>query len=83
MIIITNDGRELYPILFGSYKTPEYSETILCIDPDDMEAENPMKIKIHLSEVKAIKGTYSFPLYYAKQTTNKADDAGTDPAATT
>lgn len=80
MTIITKDGRELYPILFGNYKTPDYSEYIICINELDMNKENPEKISVHISEIQAIKGTYSFPLFYAKQTTNKAIDFERDKA---
>lgn len=80
MTIITKDDRNLYPVLFGSYKTPEYSEYITCINEADMNIENPKKIRVRISEIKAIQGTYSFPLYYAKQTTNKADESGIDSA---
>jgi hypothetical protein len=77
MTIITKDDRRLYPVLFGSYKTPEYSEYITCVNEADMNNENPKKIRVHISEIKAIQGTYSFPLFYAKQTT-KADDPERD-----
>lgn len=76
MIIITNDNKELYPVLFGSYETPEYCEFITCIeqtDNVDLFGEQ-QKIKVHISEIKAIKGTYSFPPFYAKEKRNTTGD---------
>ncbi|MDP3386058.1 MAG: hypothetical protein Q8S24_02395 [Eubacteriales bacterium] len=74
MIIITKDNKEYVPLLIGSIESQEPGEHITCIESGD----NPGKdlfgkiahFKIHVSEIKGFRGSYSFPLpeiFYKKQ----------------
>ena len=81
MLIITKDGRELLPVLFGSYKSPACCEYITCIDSADVVViDNELdvsnkKIMVHISEIQGFQGTYSFSSFYVRKKQLSADDA--------
>ena len=81
MLIITKDGRELLPVLFGSYKSPACCEYITCIDSADVVViDNELdisnkKIVVHISEIQGFQGTYSFSSFYVRKKQLPADDA--------
>lgn len=63
MVIVTHNEKEYYPVLMGSFDCPEISEYITCIEENDPSLDlfgNPVLIKIHVSEIKGFKGSYSF-----------------------
>lgn len=63
MTIVTKDGKEYRPLLFGSIDNPEPTEYITCIiDSDEPELDmfkRPVHHKIHISDVKCFKGSFS------------------------
>lgn len=61
MTIITHDGTEYLPVLFGSIESFEPSDSITCIldcEPRELDMfGNVVHHKIKVSEVKYFKGT--------------------------
>lgn len=66
MIIVTINNKEYVPLLIGSIESQDIGEYITCIE----NSESPKRdlfgkiehIKIHVSEIKGFKGSFSFPL---------------------
>lgn len=75
MVIVTKDGKEYRPLLFGAIDSPDPSEYITCIlDSEVPEMDMFGRVvhhKIHVSEVKWFKGSLStspvvFPEHHKK-----------------
>ncbi len=66
MVIITKNNKEYIPLLIGAIESEDPGEYITCIE----SGNNPAKdlfgkiahFKIHVSEIKGFKGSFSFPL---------------------
>lgn len=78
MTIITHSGEEYYPLLFGSKNCDEPTEFITCVKetivPDLDLFGQPARYKIHISEVKAFKGSYAFAPFVAKSQNHYGED---------
>lgn len=78
MTIITLSGDEYYPLLFGSKNSDEPSEYITCVKDSDVPDLDlfgqPARYKIHISEVKAFKGSYAFAPFVAKSQNQYGED---------
>lgn len=65
MTIVTHDNKEHIPLLIGAIESPDIGEYITCIENSDNPSRdlfgNVQIYKIHVSEVKGFKGSYSFP----------------------
>ena len=66
MIIIAKDNKEYIPLLIGSIESETAGEYITCIESGDTPALDLFgkiaHFKIHVSEIKGFKGSFSFPL---------------------
>lgn len=72
MIVVTKDNREYLPLLIGSIESEEPGEYITCIEAGDNPSYDMFgqiaHFKIHVSDIKGFKGTYSFPpIVYSKK----------------
>lgn len=61
MIIVTNDGREYLPVLFGRIDCPEITDIITCVlNTNPLEKDmfgNVVHHRITISDIKGFKGT--------------------------
>jgi hypothetical protein len=65
MIIVTKDNKEYIPLLMGSIESEEPGEFITCIEACQNPVLNMFQqvdhVRIHISEIKGFRGSYSFP----------------------
>jgi hypothetical protein len=66
MIIVTINNKEYVPLLIGSIESQDIGEYITCIENSEFPKRDLFgkiaHIKIHVSEIKGFKGSFSFPL---------------------
>ncbi len=64
MILVAKNGKEYIPLLIGSIESRDLGEFISCIEAGNSPAKDMFGkiaiIKIHVSEIKGFKGSYSF-----------------------
>lgn len=64
MIIVAKNNKEYIPLLIGSIESPEIGEFISCIEVGENPSRNMFGqldiIKLHITDVKGFKGSYSF-----------------------
>lgn len=78
MIIVTKDDKQYIPLLIGRIESEEIGEYITCIEA----RENPIlnmfneidHVRIHISEIRGFKGSYSFPPIMLGQTKTDTEE---------
>ncbi|MHC1780999.1 MAG: hypothetical protein AB9922_12270 [Bacteroidales bacterium] len=65
MIIVTKDDKQYIPLLIGKIESTEIGEFITCIEARENPVLNIFQqvdhVRIHISEIRGFRGSYSFP----------------------